>query len=557
MEAKTRKEYERWLNDSPLTKQEKDSLLTIQNDEEAINDAFYRDLSFGTAGLRGVLGMGTNRMNIYVVQKATQGLANYLNKNFKKSSVAIAYDSRHFSTEFAKIAAKVLSSNGIKAYIYDVLKPTPVLSYTVRNLKCQAGIMVTASHNPAKYNGYKVYGDDGCQITDHFADMVSKEINALDIFKDIKCDDDSLVESVPEKVYQNFLASTMKKSLLDKSVSRDIKIVFTPLNGTGRYPVQDILKMDGFKNVTVVKEQEEPDGDFPTCTYPNPELHPTLELGVKLLKETKGDVLIATDPDCDRIALASLDEDGVHYYSGNETGMLLFDYVYFTLKTRGLLPNNPVLVKTIVSTDLMNVICNKLGVNCVEVLTGFKYIGEVIANLEKENRKDDFLLGFEESCGYLTNTDVRDKDAVNAAMLVAEMVAFNKANGKSVYQRIEEIYQEYGRYQSVVDSYEFPGQSGKQKMDDLMKYFRESDVDFPIGKAKTINDYLLSVSKTGNEQKEIKLPKSNVMKYIFNDGTTVTVRPSGTEPKIKIYYCGKNEQEIAALKKFMDHITNK
>ena len=557
MEAKTRKEYERWLNESPLTKQEKDSLLAIQNDEEAINDAFYRDLSFGTAGLRGVLGMGTNRMNIYVVQKATQGLANYLNKNFKKSSVAIAYDSRHFSTEFAKIAAKVLSSNGIKAYIYDVLKPTPVLSYTVRNLHCQAGIMVTASHNPAKYNGYKVYGDDGCQITDHFADMVSKEINALDIFKDIKCDDDSLVESVPEKVYQDFLASTMKKSLLDKSVSRDIKIVFTPLNGTGRYPVQDILKMDGFKNVTVVKEQEEPDGDFPTCTYPNPELHPTLELGVKLLKETKGDVLIATDPDCDRIALASLDEDGVHYYSGNETGMLLFDYVYFTLKTRDLLPNNPVLVKTIVSTDLMNVICNKLGVNCVEVLTGFKYIGEVIAHLEKENRKEDFLLGFEESCGYLTNTDVRDKDAVNAAMLVAEMVAFNKANGKSVHQRIEEIYQEYGRYQSVVDSYEFPGQSGKQKMDDLMKYFRESDVDFPIGKAKTINDYLLSVSRTGNEQKEIKLPKSNVMKYIFNDGTTVTVRPSGTEPKIKIYYCGKDEQEIAALKKFMDNITNK
>ena len=557
MEAKTRKEYERWLNDSPLTKEEKDSLLAIQNDEEAINDAFYRDLSFGTAGLRGVLGMGTNRMNIYVVQKATQGLANYLNKNFKKSSVAIAYDSRHFSTEFAKIAAKVLSSNGIKAYIYDVLKPTPVLSYTVRNLHCQAGIMVTASHNPAKYNGYKVYGDDGCQITDHFADMVSKEINALDIFKDIKCDDDSLVESVPEKVYQEFLESTMKKSLLDKSVSRDIKIVFTPLNGTGRYPVQDILKMDGFKNVTVVKEQEEPDGDFPTCTYPNPELHSTLELGVKLLKETKGDVLIATDPDCDRIALASLDEDGVHYYSGNETGMLLFDYVYFTLKTRGLLPKNPVLVKTIVSTDLMNVICNKLGVNCVEVLTGFKYIGEVIANLEKENRKDDFLLGFEESCGYLTNTDVRDKDAVNAAMLVAEMVAFNKANGKSVHQRIEEIYEEYGRYQSVVDSYEFPGQSGKQKMDDLMKYFRESDVDFPIGKAKTINDYLLSVSKTGNEQKEIKLPKSNVMKYIFNDGTTVTVRPSGTEPKIKIYYCGKDEKVIASLKKFMDNITNK
>lgn len=557
MEAKTRKEYERWLNDSPLTKDEKQSLLDIKNDEEAINDAFYRDLSFGTAGLRGVLGMGTNRMNIYVVQKATQGLANYLNKNFKNAAVAIAYDSRHYSTEFAKIAAKVLSSNGIKAYIYDVLKPTPVLSYTVRNLKCQAGIMVTASHNPAKYNGYKVYGDDGCQITDHFADMVSKEINALDIFKDIKCDDDSLVTSVPEHVYQDFLKSTMKVSLLDKKVSRDIKIAFTPLNGTGRYPVQDILKMDGFNNVAIVKEQEEPDGDFPTCTYPNPELRPTLKLGVELLEKIKGDILIATDPDCDRVALASRDEDGVHYYSGNETGMLLFDYVYNTLKTRGLLPKHPVLVKTIVSSDLMNIICDKLGVECVEVLTGFKYIGEVIANLEKENRKEDFLLGFEESCGYLTNTDVRDKDAVNASMLVAEMVAFNKANGKSVHQRLEEIYQEYGRFQSIVDSYEFPGQTGKEKMDNLMKYFRESEVHFPVGKVVTVNDYLLSVSKTNNQIKEIKLPESNVMKYIFQDGTTVTVRPSGTEPKIKIYYCGKDEKVIASLKAFMDNITNK
>lgn len=557
MEEIVRKEYERWLNQSPLTKEEKDELLAIKNDDEAINDAFYRDLSFGTAGLRGVLGMGTNRMNIYVVMKATQGLANYLNKNYKQSSVAIAYDSRHFSTEFAQIAARVLSSNGIKAYIYDVLKPTPVLSYTVRNLHCQAGIMVTASHNPAKYNGYKVYGDDGCQITDHFADMVSKEINALDIFKDIKCDNDSLVESVPERVYQEFLTSTMKKALLDKSISRDIKIVFTPLNGTGRYPVQDILHMDGFNDINIVKEQEEPDGDFTTCTYPNPEMRPTLELGVKLLKEVKGEILIATDPDCDRVALASLDKDGVHYYSGNETGMLLFDYVYNTLKTRGLLPNNPVLVKTIVSTDLMNVICKKLGVECREVLTGFKYIGEVIANLEKDNRKEDFLLGFEESCGYLTNTDVRDKDAVNASMLVAEMVAFNKANGKSVHERLEEIYKEFGRYQSVVDSFEFPGQAGKAKMDNLMKYFRESDVEFPVGKVVTINDYLLSVSKTGSKEEEIKLPKSNVMKYIFEDGTTVTVRPSGTEPKIKIYYCGKDENVINELKRFMDNIANK
>ena len=552
MNENVRKEYERWLSEPSLSLEEKRQLEAIKGDDEAINDAFYRDLSFGTAGLRGVLGMGTNRMNLYVVKKATQGLANYLKKNFDKASVAIAYDSRHFSTEFAQIAAKVLSSNGIKAYIYDVLKPTPVLSYTVRNLHCQAGIMVTASHNPAKYNGYKVYGADGCQITDHFADMVSKEINQLDIFKDIKCDDDSLVESVPERVYQEFLASTMKKSLLDKSVDRNIKIVFTPLNGTGRYPVQDILKMDGFNNVTVVKEQEEPDGDFTTCTYPNPEMKEALTLGVKLLQEVKGDVLIATDPDCDRIGLVSLDDKGLHYYSGNETGLLLFDYVYNTLKTRDLLPPHPVLVKTIVSTDLMNVICDKLGIELHEVLTGFKYIGEVIANLEKVGRRDDFLLGFEESCGYLTNTDVRDKDAVNAAMLVAEMVAFNKANGRSVFERIEEIYEEYGRYASVVNSYEFPGESGKNKMDGVMKFLRENDIKFPVGELKQKNDYLLSVAKGKNGTQEIKLPKSNVIKYVFEDGTTCTMRPSGTEPKIKIYLCGKNPAILDQLKEFME-----
>ena len=552
MNENVRKEYERWLNQPSLSREEKQQLQAIANDEEAINDAFYRDLSFGTAGLRGILGMGTNRMNIYVVKKATQGLANYLKKNFQKASVAIAYDSRHFSTEFAFIAAKVLSSNGIKAYVYDVLKPTPVLSYTVRNLHCQAGIMVTASHNPAKYNGYKVYGDDGCQITDHFADMVSQEINKLDIFKDIKCDDDSLVEKVPDRVYEEFLQSTMRKSLLDKSVSRDIKICFTPLNGPGRYPIQDILKMDGFKNIKIVKEQEEPDGDFTTCTYPNPELKEALTLGVKLLQESKGDVLIASDPDCDRIGLVSLDDKGLHYYSGNETGLLLFDYVYNTLKTRGLLPPNPVLVKTIVSTDLMNVVCERLGIQCVEVLTGFKYIGEVIANLEKVGRRDDFLLGFEESCGYLTNTEVRDKDAVNAAMLVAEMVAFNKANGKSVFERIEEIYQEFGRYVSVVKSYEFPGESGKNKMDGVMKYLRENDIEFPVGQLKQKNDYLLSIAKGKNGTQEIKLPKSNVIKYVFEDGTTCTMRPSGTEPKIKIYLCGKNPAILNQLKEYME-----
>ena len=555
MENSVRKEYERWLAQPSLREEERKQLLDIQDNPEAINDAFYKNLEFGTGGLRGVLGMGTNRMNYYTVMKATQGLANFLNKKYKNAKVAISYDSRLFSEEFAKTAAKVLSSNGIKAYIYDVLKPTPVLSYTVRNLQCQSGIMITASHNPSIYNGYKVYGNDGCQISGDFADEVSREINKLDIFNDIKCDDDSLVESVPNRVYEEFLKSTMKKSLLDKSVSRDIKIAYTPLNGTGRYPVQDILKLDGFNFVKVVKEQEEPDGNFTTCKYPNPEIRETLDLGVKLLNDIEGDILIATDPDCDRVALVSRDSKGLHYYSGNETGMLIFDYVYNTLKSRGLLPEHPVLVKTIVSSDIMNVICEKLGVQCVDVLTGFKYIGEVIANLEKQGRESDFLLGFEESCGYLTNTEVRDKDAVNASMLVAEMVAFNKANGKTVYERIEEIYNEYGHYQSMLDSFEFPGQSGKEKMDNLMKFFRESEVRFPVGQVKQINDYLLSIAKTKNGVEEIKLPKSNVLKYIFEDGTTVTIRPSGTEPKIKVYYCGKDIEKMKSLRNFMSSFT--
>ena len=555
MENSVRKEYERWLAQPSLREEERKQLLDIKDNPEAINDAFYKNLEFGTGGLRGVLGMGTNRMNYYTVMKATQGLANFLNKKYKNAKVAISYDSRLFSEEFAKTAAKVLSSNGIKAYIYDVLKPTPVLSYTVRNLQCQSGIMITASHNPSIYNGYKVYGNDGCQISGDFADEVSREINKLDIFNDIKCDDDSLVESVPNRVYEEFLKSTMKKSLLDKSVSRDIKIAYTPLNGTGRYPVQDILKLDGFNFVKVVKEQEEPDGNFTTCKYPNPEIRETLDLGVKLLNDIEGDILIATDPDCDRVALVSHDSKGLHYYSGNETGMLIFDYVYNTLKSRGLLPEHPVLVKTIVSSDIMNVICEKLGVQCVDVLTGFKYIGEVIANLEKQGRESDFLLGFEESCGYLTNTEVRDKDAVNASMLVAEMVAFNKANGKTVYERIEEIYNEYGHYQSMLDSFEFPGQSGKEKMDNLMKFFRESEVKFPVGQVKQINDYLLSIAKTKDGVEEIKLPKSNVLKYIFEDGTTVTIRPSGTEPKIKVYYCGKDIEKMKSLRNFMSSFT--
>ena len=547
MNNETLNEYKKWLNEPSLLEKDRIALKELKNEEE-INDAFYQNLAFGTGGLRGVIGIGTNRMNEYTVKKATQGLANYLNKTCKSSSVAISYDSRNFSKEFAFLAAEVLSSNNIKVYIYKELKPTPVLSFTTRYLKCSAGIMITASHNPKQYNGYKVYGADGCQITDNFANDVSKEINAINIFNDVKCFNKSLINYVPNEVYEAFLSSTKNKSLLSKDIKRDVKIIYTPLNGTGNIPVRDILRIDGFNDVIVVKEQELPDGNFTTCPYPNPEIKTALDLGVQCLKENNADVLLATDPDCDRIGLVSLDKEGVHYYSGNEVGILLFDYIYETLKANNNLPKNPVIVKTIVTTDMMNAIANKLGIEVIDVLTGFKYIGETIANLEKEGRIADYLLGLEESCGYLTNTDVRDKDAVNASMLVAEMVAYNKSKSLTPYERLNELYKEYGFYKTELVNYEFPGESGKTKIQNTMSYLRENVLSLNELKIRTINDYHLSISKIDDKEVKINLPKSNVLKYIFVDGTTLTVRPSGTEPKIKLYFCSKSEENISVLK---------
>lgn len=548
MNEKTYQEYLKWLNEPSLSEEERKSLSLFKDNEEQINDAFFQNLKFGTAGLRGVLGLGTNRLNQYTVRKATQGLANHLNKIKKNAKVAIGYDSRHFSREYAFEAAKVLSSNGIEAYVYNELQPTPVLSFTVRELKCDAGIILTASHNPKQYNGYKLYGPNGCQATEELASAVSEEINKLDIFKDVKANDDSKVYLVDEAVYESFLASTLKKSLLNNNENRDIKLIYSPLNGTGRYPVQEILSRCGFKKVVLVKEQEKPDPDFTTCPYPNPEMKEALKLGVELLEKENADVFIATDPDCDRVGFVNKDSTGIHYFTGNEVGVILFDFVYHTLKERNLLPKNPVIVKTIVSTDLIDVMAKSWNVTVNDVLTGFKYIGELIGNLEGKNRKEDFLLGFEESCGYLTNTDVRDKDAVNASMLIAELTAFWKNRGKSVYERLQEIYEEFGHYYSQTISYEFPGESGLKKMADFMEYFRNNDVTFPNVEVVTKNDYLASISKTKNEETIINLPKSNVIKYIFNDSSTLTIRPSGTEPKIKFYFCSKNLELIEQIK---------
>ncbi len=550
METKYLDRFNEWKSNPQLDEESKKALLSMS--EAEIEDAFFRELAFGTGGLRGVLGVGTNRMNQYTVRKATQGLANYLKKHFKNARVAIGYDSRLFSREFAYDSASVLSSNGIEAFIYPVLLPTPVVSFTVRRLNCQAGIMVTASHNPKEYNGYKVYGPDGCQATDELANAISAEIDNVNIFKDVKVGDNSLVHEIGDDIYQEFLASTIKKSLLPKG-ERSLKIAYTPLNGTGRVPVQDILHMDGFNNIEVVKEQEMPDGNFTTCPYPNPEMRPALELGVKLLKEKECDILIANDPDCDRIGMVSRDKDGIHYYTGNEVGVLLFDYVYESLKVSNRLPKHPFMVKTIVTSDMVNVMAEEHGITVKDVLTGFKYIGEQIGLLEKANRVEDFLLGYEESCGYLNNTDIRDKDAVNASMLVAELCEFLLKQGKTPYQRLNELYDKYGRYQTALWSFEFKGVTGLQKMNDFMLSIRKG-LDFPNGKVVKTNDYLASTSRVGDKVEVIDLPKSNVMKYYFNNGDTVTIRPSGTEPKLKVYVLTKHQENIEVLQKYFQDI---
>ena len=550
MNQEVLKEYEKWLNEPSLDEESRNILLSIKGNEEEINDRFYQNLAFGTGGLRGVMDVGTNRLNIYVVRKATQGFANYLTKTYKDPSIAIAYDSRNHSKEYAFVAADVLSSNGVKVYIYDRIMPTPVLSFTTRYLKCKAGIVLTASHNPKQYNGYKVYGDDGCQATDALAAKIANEINNIDIFKDIKYGDKSLINIIGEDVYNAYLDSTYTQSVLAKEEKRDLKICYTPLHGAGLESVTKILDRAGFKNVNVVKEQRDPDGNFTTCPYPNPEIKETLDLGVKLLNDTDSDILVATDPDSDRVGAVCRDKSDLYYFTGNEVGILLFDYLYNVKKERKVLSKKPVLVKTVVTSDFMNEIANKLGVEVREVLTGFKYIGETIKNLESENRRDDYLLGLEESCGYLTNTNVRDKDAVNAVLLVAEMAQYYKNRGYSLKERMDKLHEMYGEYYTGLMNFEFPGQSGKQTIENIMSFYRNQK-DICNRVPVTTNDYLSSISRTGKEETIIKLPKSNVLKLIFED-CSLTVRPSGTEPKIKFYIMCKSTKTMDELKAYVN-----
>ncbi|MBQ8081187.1 MAG: phospho-sugar mutase [Clostridia bacterium] len=527
--------YERWLTCAePALIAE---LHELRNRPELIEDAFYRDLAFGTGGLRGVIGAGTNRMNVHTVAKASQGLSDYIRARFAPGdrSVAISYDSRIQSDVFARVSAEVFAANGLRVYIYPQLMPTPCLSFAVRALRCAAGIMVTASHNPAQYNGYKVYGPDGCQITTEAADEILAAIERLDIFDDVRripfdqALQKGMISWINEDIYIAFVNEVKAQTLLsdEDRIDRGVSIVYTPLNGTGLRPVLRTLKESGFTNITVVPEQEQPDGRFPTCPYPNPEIREAMELGIRTAKQMNADLLLATDPDCDRCGIAVKDGAGEYVLlTGNETGMLLLDYICRRRVALGKMPEHPVLVKTIVTIDLAEQITARYGVQTVNVLTGFKFIGETIGRLEAEGRRDDYIFGFEESYGYLSGTYVRDKDAVNAAFLICEMFAWYRQQGISLLEQLEQLYREYGYCLNTLHSFTFEGAAGFEKMQAIMAQLR-SGLTVVGGR---------SVLETLDYAKGLDgLPPSDVLKFRLAGNASAVVRPSGTEPKLKIY----------------------
>ncbi len=541
-------EYERWLAQELDDKDLTEELEAIKGQPEEINDRFYRDLEFGTAGLRGVIGAGTNRMNVYTVRKATQGLANYLNKHNtegKPLSVAIAYDSRNKGVLFSEESAAVLAAAGIKAYIYPELMPTPALSFAVRHLGCDAGINVTASHNPAKYNGYKAYGPDGCQITADMADGITEEMNNIDIFADVKKVDfkeavkAGTAEYIGEDTVTAFLDAVQAESILGGDAG-NLKVVYTPLNGAGKKCVLAILDRIGVKDVTIVPEQSEPDGNFPTCPYPNPEIREALQKGIELCEKVNPDLLLATDPDCDRVGVAVNQNGEYILLTGNEVGILLLNFIAKFRTEQGTMPKDPVAVSTIVSTDMIDDVAKDYGVTIRRCLTGFKYIGDIIAELESQGKEDSFLLGFEESYGYLSGGYVRDKDAVDGSMLICEMTSYYKKNGMTLVDAINDLYEKYGYYKNSTITRAFEGESGMIKMAEIMDNLRANAPKEIAGyKVVGTSDYKLSVRTDGDEKSEINLPKSNVLEYSLENGSKFIVRPSGTEPKIKVYMSGK------------------
>ena len=552
-------EYKRWLSANLIDFDLHAELASIENDEEAIKERFAVSLKFGTAGLRGTLGAGTNRMNIWVVRQATQGVADWVKTQGGTQTVAISYDSRLKGWTFAKDAAAVLAANGINVRLYDELMPVPALSFATRYYHCNAGIMITASHNPAKYNGFKAYGPDGCQMTDDAAAIVYDQIQKTDVLTGAKYI--SFADGVAKGLIQ-FAGDDCKEALYQATEARQVrpglcktaglKLVYSPLNGTGLVPVTRVLSDIGITDITIVPEQEYPNGYFTTCSYPNPEIYEALEKGLELAKKVGADLMLATDPDADRVGIAMKCPDGSYeLVSGNEMGVLLLDYICAGRIEKGTMPKNPVAVKSIVSTPLADLVAKHYGVELRHTLTGFKWIGDQIAQLEANGEEERFIFGFEESYGYLAGSYVRDKDAVVGSMLICEMAAYYRSIGSSIKQRLEEIYAQYGRFLNQVDSFEFAGLSGMDKMAGIMNTLRTNPpVEFAGRKVVSVTDY--------NKPEETGLPKANVLIFGLEDGATVVVRPSGTEPKIKTYFttlgkdlaeAQKEKDELAAVLK--------
>lgn len=552
-------EYKRWLSANLIDFDLHAELASIENDDEAIKERFAVALKFGTAGLRGTLGAGTNRMNIWVVRQATQGVADWVKTQGGTQTVAISYDSRLKGWTFAKDAAAVLAANGIHVRLYDELMPVPALSFATRYYHCNAGIMITASHNPAKYNGFKAYGPDGCQMTDDAAAIVYDQIQKTDVLTGAKYI--TFAEGVEKGLIQ-FVGDDCKEALYQAIESRQVrpnlcktaglKLVYSPLNGTGLVPVTRVLSDMGITDITIVPEQEYPNGYFTTCPYPNPEIYEALEKGLELAKKVSADLMLATDPDADRVGIAMKCPDGSYeLVSGNEMGVLLLDYICAGRIEKGTMPKNPVAVKSIVSTPLADLVAKHYGVELRHTLTGFKWIGDQIAQLEAHGEEERFIFGFEESYGYLAGSYVRDKDAIVGSMLICEMAAYYRSIGSSIKQRLEEIYAQYGRFLNKVDSYEFDGLSGMDKMAGIMNTLRTNPpVEFAGRKVVSLTDY--------NKPEETGLPKANVLIFGLEDGATVVVRPSGTEPKIKTYFttlgkdlaeAQKEKDELAAVLK--------
>lgn len=540
-----RKEYERWMKQAAMDEDIVEELRSM--DDAKMEDAFYRDLAFGTGGLRGVIGAGTNRINIYTIAKASQGLADYLKKNFEEPSVAIGYDSRIKSDVFARTAAGVFAANGVRVSIWPVLMPVPTVSFAARYLHTSAGVMITASHNPSKYNGYKVYGPDGCQITVEAADNILKEIEKLDIFADVRNSDfetgiaNGSIQYIQDEVFTAFIEQVKSQSVLfGEEVDKNIAIVYSPLNGSGLKPVTRTLKEMGYTNITVVREQEQPDGRFPTCPYPNPEIKEAMALGIEYAKRCNADLMLATDPDCDRVGIAVKNHVGEYeLLTGNQTGMLLLDYICSQRQKHHKMPADPVMVKTIVTMDMAQQIAEHYGLRTINVLTGFKFIGEQIGKLEEQKKAGSYVFGFEESYGYLTGSYVRDKDGVNGACMICEMFSYYATKGIGLLDKLDELYQMYGYCLNTLHSYEFDGSAGFVKMQKIMKSFRGDVEKFGNKKVLKLLDYAAGLDD---------LPKSDVLKFLLEDNCSIVIRPSGTEPKLKMYISVSAEDKETAEK---------